>query len=105
MNQRSRRANKGKGNKMDFISVNTGGHQSRMTPKTSDVQLPPFKVTGEIPEDELKGLAKASPNFKRIEPVNKISAEEQRKIIEEKAKSAKGSEDVDLDKLLEEEDD
>jgi hypothetical protein len=86
MNQRIKRSGKGKGNRTDFVGVNTGGLQSRMTPKKSDVQIPQ-KATGELPEEKnLQGLAKASPKFKPIEaPVEKVSAEEQSRILEEQA--------------------
>lgn len=70
MNQRISSNNKN-GNKLGFVSMNTGGHNVLHTPEETNVQCPP-----------VAGLAKASPNFKPIEKTEaELSEEEQKKAI------------------------
>lgn len=67
MNQRSRRAKKGKGvQDISGATINTGGLIARHDRgKDPEIRVPQ-KTTGDIPAEKAKGLAKASPLFKKL---------------------------------------
>lgn len=77
-------------NNIDFISVNTGGHNTLNSHKEVLINIP-HKVTGDIKEEKLEevkpivGAAKASPKFVKIEKIenDEPSPEDQKKIIAE----------------------
>ena len=76
MNQRVRRSSKKK-NRIDFVSMATGGHNTlRGTDGKGEVQVP--KPT-EKPKK--KGLAKGSPFFKRLKKTEVPSALDQGKAL------------------------
>ena len=81
MNQRSGRNRDGT-NKVNFISVNTGGHVARHAPNEDPkVQVPP-KTTGETKPEVPAGAAKASPNFKPVKtPEKTLSKDDEKKVI------------------------
>lgn len=79
MNQRIRRSQM---RKSSGISINTGGHIVNYTPEKEIVVRVPPKVTGDI-QDQPKGLAKASPNFKQIEPIKPKNKKDEKKVIAE----------------------
>lgn len=76
MNQRSRRDGKA-----DYVSVATGGNNTLHRPGQDPIVQVPSKATGEIKNDEPKGIAKASPNFKPIEPKSPENKEDEKKAI------------------------
>ena len=81
MNQRSKRARDRK--RESFVSMATGGHNTlRETTGSMKgiVQLPPAKATD---KSKREGLAKASPAFKAVKPVDIPSAEDQQKALAE----------------------
>lgn len=53
-------------NRIDNSTINTGGMVSHHSREDVNVRVPQ-KVTGNVPEEKLPGVAKASPNFKPIE--------------------------------------
>lgn len=53
-------------NRIDNSTINTGGMVSHHSREDVNVRVPQ-KVTGNVPEEKLPGVAKASPNFKSIE--------------------------------------
>lgn len=96
MNQRISR-NRDRKNKLDFVSFATGGHVTRNTPNQDpSVQVPPQKATGDIKPEPQQGLAKASPNFKQIEPATKtLSPDEEKKAIAKNSETIKENKDPD----------
>ena len=63
-------------------TFNTGGIVVRHNGVDEAIVKVPHKTTGDIPEDKMVGLAKASPFFKNIEEVTKPKTkEEENKIV------------------------
>ena len=62
MNQRVKRSQNRKG----FSTVATGGHVVNHSRTEKPEVRTPQKVTGDVKGEDLKGLAKASPIFKKI---------------------------------------
>lgn len=86
MNQRMSKNSK-KNNNLNFVSLNTGGLTARHSPNTApDVQVPQ-KATGDIKPEFIPAIAKASPNFKPLDPVKtELTDEEKKKAIAENVK-------------------
>jgi hypothetical protein len=81
MNQRLSR-NKDKNNNTDFVSLGTGGHVTRHSPNEQPQVQVPQKATGDIkPEVPQPGAAKASPNFKKVEPNAKAQTKQDEKTV------------------------
>jgi hypothetical protein len=81
MSQRISRKSK---NNTDFISVNTGSHNSLHSRNADPVVQTPQKATGDIkpePETAPAGLAKASPAFKPVVSQEPQTKEEEKKVI------------------------
>lgn len=93
MNQRSKRARKGKGDQnIGASTMHTGGHVvSHGRSQEPEVRLPQ-KATGDVPSEKSQGLAKASPYFKKVEdvmPQPKSKSEEKRIIAQATEKPEK----------------
>lgn len=66
-------------NKIDKSTMSNGGTVSHHSRDEVEVRVPPFKATGNLPEEnKIVGLAKASPDFKPI--AAKIPADEEKAI-------------------------
>lgn len=81
MSQRISRHSK---NNTDFVSLNTGSNNTLHSRGSDPVVQTPQKATGDIkpePTQELAGLAKASPNFKKIEAVEPKDKVEEKKVL------------------------
>lgn len=79
MSQRISRHGK---NNTDFVSLNTGSNNTLHSRGADPVIQTPQKATGDIkPEPELTGLAKASPNFKKVEAVEPKNKVEEKKVL------------------------
>lgn len=101
MNQRSKRSNKGKGNNLDGMTLNTGGHVAKHMPNEEPEVKVPQKVTGDIKDEKLTGLAKASPFFKKVkDAIKPVTQKEETKIIAKATvkKDDKKKKDEDEDK-------
>ena len=72
-------------NNVNKSTMSNGGIVSHHSREDVEVRVPPYKATGNLPEDKkLKaGLAKASPNFKPIEPKTPI---DEKRVIAESSK-------------------
>ena len=84
MNQRLSNNNDKNKNNLNFISLSTGGqtarHSPNETPQIQSADVQPLKATGDVKPES--GMAKASPNFKPMNPPEKaISKEEEKKTI------------------------
>jgi hypothetical protein len=91
MSQRLKRAkNRNKGNNVGFIAASTGSFGTRMSRgEPTEVEVPK-KVTGDVRNDKMKGLAKASPFFKKVRDKITPSKEDEKKAL---AKNIKPIED------------
>jgi hypothetical protein len=89
MNQRVKRSNKGKGEQdISGSTMHTGGHVSSHSREADPVVRTPQKATGDVPAEKSKGLAKASPFFKKLKDTVKPKSK-----AEEKKALAEASED------------
>jgi len=89
MNQRAKRGSKK--NRTDHIAVATGGWTARQSTNAKvpdEVNVEPAKVT-EKPSLLRRGLAKASPVFKKIEAKELPSVDDQKKALAENAIKSK----------------
>lgn len=95
MSQRIRRAQER--NNLEGSTFQTGGHVAHHARASDPVVRVPQKTTGDVDGDKMGGLAKASPNFKPIEPAPapKTKAEEKKAVAE-------STEKVIVDEQLEE---
>ena len=81
MNQRLRRQRDGKNN-LGIVTVQTGGHVAQHRANEDAEVKVPQKATGDVKDEKLKGLAKASPFFKKVkEAVKPVTKKEEQKII------------------------
>ena len=82
MNQRAKRSNKGKGNDLAGVTLQTGGHVAKHVPNEEPEVKAPQKTTGDVKDKKLTGLAKASPFFKDLkDKVLPKSKEDEKKAI------------------------
>lgn len=69
-------------NRKDQVSINTGGAVSTSNRKYNNLSIKSPEKTDMEPKEEI-GLAKASPNFKEVEPKIKKTKAEEKKAIED----------------------
>jgi hypothetical protein len=82
MNQRVKRSKKRKHQDIGGSVMHTGGHLASHRRDAEPVVRTPQKTTGDVPGEKAKGLAKASPFFKKLgAKLNPRSKEEEKKII------------------------
>jgi len=98
MNQRIKRSR----NRKDFSTMATGGHVVNHAPKQEAEVRTPSKATGDVKGDNLSGLAKASPFFKKVTErvlgrTEKEKAEAIEENVEKKNVSEPGVEEQDED--------
>jgi len=67
-------------NNKDKVSINTGGAVSTSNRKTNSLSIKQEPV---VEKEKELGVAKASPNFKEIEPKIKKTKAEEKKAIED----------------------
>ncbi len=83
MSQRIRRAQDRKNNQIGGSTMATGGHVVHHDRGQDPIVRVPQKATGDVPEEKLAGVAKASPFFKKLaEVLPKSKAEEQKAVAE-----------------------
>ena len=77
-------------NNLDFASMSSGGSNARYHTDRKEVEIERMKTTGDIKKEEpvadLKGVAKASPNFKPVIKDEEQDAEAKAKALAEKTK-------------------
>jgi len=102
MNQRSKRARDRKKQDLNSATMHTGGHLASHSRKADPVVRTPQKATGDVPAEKIKGLAKASPFFKKVKEALPKSKAEEKKVIAEatetkvtEEKASKGKEVTD----------
>jgi len=83
MNQKNKRSRDRKRvQNLDGSVMNTGGHVVSHSRDAAPVVRTPQKATGDVPAENTKGIAKASPFFKKVaEVVKPKSKEEEKKAI------------------------
>lgn len=84
MNQRIKRARKGKGAQdLGASTMQTGGHVVAHSRDAEPVVRVPQKTTGDVPAEQSQGLAKASPFFKKLSEVLPKSKADEKKALAE----------------------
>lgn len=81
MNQRVKRAKKGKGQDISGATMSTGGHVVKHDRGVEPVVRTPQKTNGDVSGKNLAGLAKASPLFQKIAGMIPKSKDEEKKIV------------------------
>lgn len=95
MNQRIRRGRgKGKGQRIDASTVNTGGYVANHSRDAEPEVRVPQKATGDVSPEATAGLAKASPWFKELKEVATRTASEEQKAIAEATEEVVAEEPV-----------
>ncbi len=70
MNQRQKRArDRRRSQDIGASTIQTGGHVAHHRRGSDPVVRTPQKATGDVPGDKARGLAKASPFFKKLKDV------------------------------------
>jgi len=98
MNQRQKRARDRRRSDQNIGSsvMSTGGHLASHSRGAAPVVRTPQKATGDVPGSKAKGIAKASPMFKKLKEVvtPKTKKEEQRVIAKATEKKVEKQEDI-----------
>ena len=71
MNQRIKRSSRKNDQDITFSSMHTGGHISQHSREAEPKVRVPQKTTGDVKDEKLSGLAKASPLFQKPKEILK----------------------------------